>query len=289
MAFESLRAIVDDLKHSWYFRIYALLWIVCAIVAFSALIVLSHASEENQKNPGYRVWTEFPTKLLFPNFDVFVRSAVEEFTGAQCYYNYGGSDNKTIPTSSCQFGWSQDYCLTVNANTTYATYPTNENIPDIWIRPEALFCLFYTSYNASAAYNNDTDTILGVRIWGDKAPYFAYPGTITDMIVSQMEISQKQRDNGNQRVQYQAQTSVASNWVPNGARFGIMFRFLNFHVTYFEQQDLFNGWMGIGAIGGFAFFLYLLHWGVMALIGMFIANDSKYLGGSDRAKGYDNL
>jgi hypothetical protein len=51
----------------------------------------------------------------------------------------------------------------------------------------------------------------------------------------------------------------------------------SFGVEHLEQRSLYNGWMAMGDVGGFAFFLLILHTIVMLGVGVFLANDSKFL------------
>lgn len=53
-----------------------------------------------------------------------------------------------------------------------------------------------------------------------------------------------------------------------------------FRVAHLEQQDSYNGWMALGGIGGFAYFLIILHTIIMIAVGIVFTNDSKFLLGS---------
>lgn len=51
----------------------------------------------------------------------------------------------------------------------------------------------------------------------------------------------------------------------------------SFNVMHARDVDEFNGWKGVGDIGGLVFFLYILHTILMIIIGFFVNNDSKFL------------
>jgi hypothetical protein len=69
--------------------------------------------------------------------------------------------------------------------------------------------------------------------------------------------------------------------------FKIIFNIVTFDVFHYEEMEYtdevgsFNGWMAAGAIGGFAYFMYILHTIVMFLLGFFLTNNSKFLTGQD--------
>jgi len=58
-----------------------------------------------------------------------------------------------------------------------------------------------------------------------------------------------------------------------------------FRVMHFEQTNSYNGWMAVGGMGGFAFFMVVLHTAVMIIIGFFFSNESRFLlGGGSKAE-----
>jgi hypothetical protein len=65
----------------------------------------------------------------------------------------------------------------------------------------------------------------------------------------------------------------------------------SFDVRYIREVDTFNGWQSVGAIGGFVFFLVLLHSVFMFLVGFCLENNSKFLGhsGAENAGSYSSF
>jgi len=53
----------------------------------------------------------------------------------------------------------------------------------------------------------------------------------------------------------------------------------SFRVNHYEQTDSYNGWMAVGGIGGFAFWMVILHTIVIAVVGFVFSNESKFLNG----------
>jgi len=282
MAFEKWHDFVDDMKHSWYFRIWSFLWLVCAIVCFAAFVVLVKASDNAQQNPGFRAWTEFPNTLPFPNFYIHLQwqEQNDQMTNISCEYGY---PNPTVlQLGDCGFNLPRTECVMVIANTTMAVYPQNNNSNFFHHGSEAIYCLI-----ATAGVSNNT--VLGLGIQEDRTPLYLQTGTFSDVRISQENVKFKREDH----IRYNAVSGIASTYLPGQpeTKYGFALRYQNFMVTYFEEADLFNGWMGLGAIGGFFFFLWFLHAFIMGIIGCFLPNTSKFLGGaaSTNAKGYNNF
>merc|ERR1712232_355067 len=62
---EKAREIIDDLKHSWYFRLWALFWLVLFLTGFSGMIKYAQRSDE-AKNQDWRLSLYNAAKLDYP-------------------------------------------------------------------------------------------------------------------------------------------------------------------------------------------------------------------------------
>jgi len=62
-----------------------------------------------------------------------------------------------------------------------------------------------------------------------------------------------------------------------GGTFDVTVHIRDFVVDHYDQKDNYNGWQALGSIGGFAFFLVILHTLVMLLVGIFLDNNSRFL------------
>jgi len=51
----------------------------------------------------------------------------------------------------------------------------------------------------------------------------------------------------------------------------------SFRVEHFEVADTYNGWMAVGDIGGFVFWMVVLHTFAMIMVGLAFPNDSGFL------------
>jgi len=57
----------------------------------------------------------------------------------------------------------------------------------------------------------------------------------------------------------------------------------SFRVDHYEQTDSYNGWQAIGGIGGFAFWMVILHTIATIVVGFILSNESKFLAGSSNS------
>jgi len=60
--------------------------------------------------------------------------------------------------------------------------------------------------------------------------------------------------------------------------YGVSVIFETFDVYHYEETTLYDRWESVSDIGGFAFFMYILHAMFMSSINIFLENDSVYLG-----------
>lgn len=63
----------------------------------------------------------------------------------------------------------------------------------------------------------------------------------------------------------------------------------SFHIFNYEETDWYTGWMAAADIGGFAFFLYILHFIVMTVLNVVLENNSKFLAPSAPRAQYNQL
>jgi len=68
-----------------------------------------------------------------------------------------------------------------------------------------------------------------------------------------------------------------SNEIPGVYRVAIIID--SFFVPHIESADSYTGWMALGEVGGFAFFMVILQGILMLAFGFCFTNNSKFLGG----------
>jgi len=54
----------------------------------------------------------------------------------------------------------------------------------------------------------------------------------------------------------------------------------SYMVQHWDQENMYNGWMSTGDVGGFAFFCIMIHTILMALVGIALDNNSTLLKGN---------
>jgi len=269
---QSVGKIVHDVTHSWYFRIWGSLWVICAIVVFAALIVLANKSNTAAKEHDLRMWIETATQINFPDFH-FRTGGGENLTivAPYCYLMNG----PTIPTVPCQ-GFAQNRCFAVQGTSIAAVY--DPNVHSGAVDYQRIYCNFTTAGNTTSGNQliaweiEGNETQVGPNSY---AGIWVAPNNLAWIMLEKSVIG---TNNGSEiawrrNLLYHSTVSVPG--VYNTAT--IIGSFL---VNHFVPYDSYNGWMSIGQIGGFAFFLVILHSSVMILMGIFMTNDSKLLNDS---------
>jgi len=265
--------ISEDLKHSWYFRIWALLWLLCALLAFSALIILGGRSAEMAKEPGWRSWMQKETEINFPLFQIKTLSN-ETFDFIQtfrCKHVSSGIE-LLIPTSACD-GKSEAQCILFDTAGVNATPDNNE-----------ILCEF----NITSPVGEDrTIEFLAMQTADERPPpsLFIQP-TANAQIVVQPTIMQAKGEK--QETHWDARLNYKSS-VQENTFFMIQIIMGSFTVMHFEEDAWYDGWMSLGEVGGFAFFLYILHTIAMTLVGFFLENNSTFLAGNSERTKYSNI
>jgi len=280
MAEGNLRLILDDLKTSWYFRIWVLLWIVCAVISFAALIVLSQSSNQNQLKPGWRIFIQEERILSFPDFYFSLlpfENTTLSMNNMQCYYG-NRTPHQAVTLNSCN-GTMMTDCFVAQTSSFTSTITQGSQPTFPFWSGSAVMC----DVQLNVQNVTGDDTVITVGVYNNQRiyPQYIQPNTVAEIRIEEEVFTPK---SGGSMTHYRLETEYHSN-VNNYATFTVFFRFRHHRVIHFEETNLFNGWMGVGDIGGFVFFLYLLHTIAMALIGICVPNTSRFLGGST-SEGY---
>jgi len=253
------RIIVDDLKNSWYFRFWALFWTVCAVMTFAGLIVYGGRSTDASKHEAWQLWFQQAEKILYPQFQL--RTVFDE-------------QNNVINTPYCTWG---------NALQPIAACPQN---------PDTTACIQVTPTAEAVPMLNDLECLLNVtapqgadRILAfdilDNGKYgaamtFLNPSNNVWIVMDKISVEPKSGPKltfWSRRVQYETTLS-------NGQYFKIVMVIDTFAIWHYVETDWYTGMMAVADVGGLAFFLYILHTITMMIIGIFLDNNSKFLGGS---------
>jgi len=269
--FARLRSIIEDLKTSWYFRIWTIVWSVCFILAFVSLIILSARSAEAGTEKDWNMWVENATKIAFPNFhfrfthheetqDVFDGSpvCVHEGTGFQ------------LPPTTCT-GITKDptKCQAFPGEVISASNSIAAPFGDDTIK-----CFI----NTTGWIYNSTNQMMAFEIEGssgydpiDFSPR-ANPGA---WIMLKKRVASPLHS----KVQYPfwEKSLLYHSSVKTPGFFVVRVIIGSFRVDHWQQADNFNGWRALDTIGGFSFWMVILHTIVMVIFGIIFANNSKFL------------
>eukprot|EP01114_Cavostelium_apophysatum_P017802 TRINITY_DN536_c0_g1_i1.p1 TRINITY_DN536_c0_g1~~TRINITY_DN536_c0_g1_i1.p1 ORF type:complete len:314 (+),score=37.55 TRINITY_DN536_c0_g1_i1:61-942(+) len=266
---ENLKRIVSDLKSNWYFRVWALIWVTCAIVAFVGLIVLGNDSRKAKQHKDLKIWMENATQIQYPRFH-FRTEGDEIITYVNCTV-----DGQVIPIDDCQewHGVEVDtlHCRAVRADQ-YSMVQNN------WVPADMLgiSCNVQTIGNNTQEGNLIAWEIEGKNMFVGGDPYetqWIAPtnGSWIQLIKGETET----KDHGNittweRNLIYHTNVHTKGYYHVRVVIESWLIRHFSFVVTY-------NGWQAVGGIGGIAFFLVLIHTAFMAVIGFCFGNDSSFL------------
>jgi len=277
-SFERIRQIAHDFQHSWYFRLWAVVWLVCALTVFSGLIILSKYAEKNNKYQDVEQWVENMSSINFPHVHFHLDPRGNEvFVSSVCT----DSNGNNIPQVACDFhhGGSpaQNICVAfVSENVVASQHPNYPNQGGMF------FCTLQT---AGVGYNGNMMNfgVEGPRVFEwNGAAYQGLTFFPNDMTWMMLKKTYFQRERHGDIVEiWDSQVMYHSSLHQNWNFYNVSVVMGDFFVDHLTQRDEFTGWMTVGSIGGVAFFMTVLHTIVMIIIGCLFTNNSTFLNGKE--------
>jgi hypothetical protein len=273
---ESISNIVDDIKTSWYFRVWAVLWFVCAVVVFAALIILGGRSAEAAREDDFRFWIENATSIAFPQFHFRLEDDNEaiDVSTIRCRHT-----ELPVNFGPCNSGLPMTLCFTVLASSIVAQ--------NVWNHPRG-DRIVHCSFNATVPPNDnlmvawEAENPQATRGFGFDTQLVAPNNNAWITLVKEVFRPVRARrnyDNGTDGFINWGAHVVYHSTVSVPGHYSITTAIESFRVAHIEQSDTYDGWMAMGDIGGFAFFLLILHSIVVFVVGIFLSNESKFLHG----------
>jgi len=260
----------------------AALWFVCALVAFIGMIELAVRSDEAGKEKDWNFWIENTTSLEFPRFRFrFANRSehTESFVGTPLCHHL----NQPVPIDTCAGHTDRTKCFTVVANGVVAQ--NNIAAP----RGDEIITCNFTSTGFNETINqlvgwelDHTHPNLGSRyyntlwlgprqspgVWVYLKKSFLQPqGSMSSDLAGPNGIPIWEKSQLYHSTVYKPGTYVVHTIISS------------FRVDHFKQTDSYNGWMAVGGMGGFAFWMVILHTIVMIVVGFILSNQSKFLTG----------
>jgi len=272
---EKIKQIGHDVAHSWYFRFWAISWLVFALVVFSALIILSKSSEAAAKQHDVVVWVENATAIQFPRIHFrFDHRGNETFQTYDCYAN--GVYLDPYPCMSWRgFEPPMNTCVAFNSEILTAL--------NDWTRDDVRIQCEIGSNGAGYQGN----MMMAFELEGQNI--FSFGGNMYASIWIApnnqawvlLEKNVLQTSKTADQIQLWDRTLLYHSTVSTPNVYNVSVIMSSFFVRHFDPKDVYNGWMTIGDIGGVAFFMVILHTIVMIGIGIFFSNTSTFLTGHE--------
>jgi len=287
---EHAARILSDLKRSWYFRIWFSLWLICFIWVWIALGFFSSFSEDAGEHPYRETWIDKRTTVTFPNYrfrfqldqSILVASCsinsgkpVQTRIGSPCLYNQtclhiisrGGSGEDLF---ACRQGSAMcDNRLFCNVSLVNGTG-----------LEEHMMAWELEGENDG----EDDEEEFGPESY---ASVWIAPNNRAWVLLTPAYDADEKEEEWETALLYHSVTAVHNQWA-------VTTIINSFDVAnYEEEKGGYNGWMAVADIGGWTFFLYLLHCIVMLMVGLCLENNSEFLrpgqGGSAYPTKYENV
>jgi len=280
--FFRVRQIIHDIKHSWYFRFWGVLWIACVVVIFAILIVLGKSATQTLKQKDVRLWSQNLSSISYPSF----------------HFRVGGGENQTFTSFSCQ---QQGVALTVRQCAAWQGSPPPFNTCRA-VNSEA----FQAVQNATAfgeyfinriacnisTTGNSGDLLIAFEI-EDPNVQFVGSNSYASIWIAPYQHAWVEliksiftQSNGQSITQWDRTLLYHSTYSVIG-QYNVSVDFGSFFVTHVDQSDIYNGMMAMGDVGGFAFFMLIIHAILMILIGICFPNTSEFLGNKSEGEGVE--
>jgi len=284
----SVGAILHDLKTSWYFRIWSVLWLVCFIVWLAAWA-------EVTKRPGgfngglFRTSIQPATTIFFPNYHFrFVLAATEVVApkNNRCTINNGTVVVQT-ETSMITVNGVNEMVITVSGGQVAACSVASAACDN------RLTCSIDITNGVPSVDRQVAFELVGNEgSWGDTSysSVWISPNDNAWVMLTKSTFSGQglsQNSDWDQALVYHAAGSVSQyHW-------NITAVINTFNIWHYSADKPLSGRQGfevLGHMGGVTVFLYMLHATVMFLLGFCMVNESTFLHGEAKTgSSYQNL
>jgi len=272
--FYQVRQILHDLRHSWYFRFWGILWAVCAVIVFAILIVLAKTANQTFQQQDVRIWGENLTSIPYPSFHFRIgyRNLNETFSSLTCAQHHVPLTNRLCAGQTNLN--SMQTCIAVNSEN-FTAVQNNSNFGEYF--GNSIRCNISTNGNVGnllIAFEIEDNNTVAVGPNSYAAAWIA-PNQHAWVQLDKSIFTNASGLNTNQwyrNVIYHSTISVIG-------QYNVSVDLGSFWVNHIEQSDIYNGFMSMGDVGGFAFFMLIIHAVLMMILGICFANTSEFLGG----------
>jgi len=300
-----LALIIQDLKSSNYFRVWALLWACCFVIWWVGLGFMAdkaHNNEEHNYQRSY-VINKAPT-IPFPSFFLRVGSfqqsgpIVIDGSTSSCSFGglFGGAQQPLLLNTCPSFNGTNtaQNCAVVNTQNNNGVSAVASSSGSFF-NMAGITCTIQTQNNQPGVIN---DLLAFQEIGSSDGPnggafvWIAPNANAWVLLTLSYYDGQPQWDrellyhsdifhptvnvtqNGNQVVETVYNITVLMN---------------TFQVVYYESYDFYSSFLTASDIGGFAFLLIIIHKVVMLAVGFVLENNSQFLNSFGEGAKYQSV
>jgi len=263
---DNAKTIINDLKHSWYFRIWLVVWIICFLTSFIFMTFFSARSDILTKEGVWRMSARHESQISYPAYRIRVNPTnAIYFSSISCYHG----NQIAVVTSPCDTSDpTRSRCFAVNVDGSLVATSTDQ----------AIKC------HIVAIKQNITGPVDETLLWelggtdshfgGANFGVFVNPSdqawVALQKVLAKFKDDAKPRTFWERKLVYQVNTRSRLNYEIDTVMD-------SFAVLEYNQGTRYNGWQAVGDIGGFAFFIVVMHMLVMTIVGFFLRNESNFL------------
>jgi len=273
---DRIRQIGHDIAHSWYFRVWALFWLVSALVAFSALIILSQSSNKAKQQEDIVLWVENATSIQYPRFHIRLDHRGDEiFYSTSCFFG-------TTLLSSMQCAPWGEFQPPLNQCIAFSSDSFTAQNDFMQFFQNHIYCTINTTGfgylgNQMAVFELEGHDVFTMGGMAFEGTYFA-PNNNAWIL---LEKNLFQPHSTKSQIQLWEKKLIYHSTIQESNYYNFTTMIGSFFVKHYDPTDTYNGWMTIGDIGGVSFFMVIIHTLVMIIFGLFLNNSSTFLAGPE--------
>jgi len=263
---------IEDLKSSWYFRMWLLFWIPCGLLAFICLIILGNISRKNQHHEDTKIWWENASMIDYPQFHFRLPESSGSIGAVNCAFD-GGNSLDTQPCESWE-GYSPGDISQCVAVKTAGCAVTNNFKDRPWQETIQCNVTAFSPINASLLLAWEIeDYNTNANVGGNSyASIWIAPTTN-----AHIQLSKSITTFDHKPFNLWFRQLVYHSTVHQFGTYSVQIEMPGMGVFHYDKMNMYNPWRAVGDIGGFAFFVFLLHVAVMIIFGVCLTNNSTYL------------
>jgi len=265
---------IEDIKTSWYFRVWLLLWVVCAAVSIACLALMSKR-KEGQDSKSFQVGNyETVNSMPFPTFHLRFGEAPGTWKGQSINCNING---EPVAIQLCYNQTSFANCFAVDGPSVVANNSA-ANPLSRFLDCTATADIAYSGVELSdnlVAWEIDGPPSGQEEYYGGNsyAGIWIQPATLAWVMLTPVEF--------NGHLEWE-RVLLYHGFFNNSNQFSAVYQVSTLinSFTYWKYRDhnFFDGWMDTATTGGFVFFTLILHTIVLFFVGFLLnSQSSKFL------------